>query len=510
VRVSRRQAIRAAAAWAALALPVLLTLDSSPVWANLGGVALLGAALAGCRTRPLVALLIVFALPLINGNFAFALPVISYLVGRWAAHVRPVVWAFAGICVAGAAVNLLRGVSVTVWFPLTIWLVLLGVLPWLAGRAWRQYTELVAAGWQRAEQLEREQEIVAERERLRERSRIAQDMHDSLGHELSLIALRAGALELTPDLAEPHRAAAGELRASASEATQRLQDIIGVLREDAEPAPLEPAGRSIAGLVERAVASGLAVRLDTSGGADGPAPVMVDRAAYRVVQEALTNAAKHAPGATVTVRVERSAEGTTVTVRNPRPPAGPLPGRTGGGFGLTGLHERVRLTGGTLEAGQAADGGFRVHARLPHAGPVRERGSTGDGAPTESAYQLALRRWRLRRDLITVVVAPAVLMSLFGAVMVAYYVHATLNSVLEPADYQRLTIGQDQAQVEAVLPDRTMLSDPIRDEPPVPPGATCRRYRSDANLLGFGEFYRLCFSGGRLAAKDTLVTGGDT
>lgn len=495
-----------------LALPVLLTLGDSAfgVWADLGGLALLGAVLAMCRTRPLVALLIVFALPLINGNFAFALPVVSYLAGRWAAHVRPVVWAFTGICVAGVALNLLRGIAVTIWFPLSIWLVLLGVLPWLAGRAWRQYTELVAAGWQRAEQLEREQAIVAERERLRERSRIAQDMHDSLGHELSLIALRAGALEVAPDLAEPHRVAAGELRASTSEATERLQDIIGVLREDAEPAPLEPAGRSIAALVERAAASGLAIRLYDPDGTGGSAPVMVDRAAYRVVQEALTNAAKHAPGAAVTVKVARSAEGTTVTVHHPRPPAGQLPSRTGGGLGLTGLHERVRLTGGTLEAGPTADGGFRVHAWLPHAGPVRERGGTGEGAPTVSAQQLALRRWRLRRDLITVVVAPAILMSLLSAVMVAYYVHATLNSVLLPADFERLTIGQDQAQVEAVLPDRTMLGDFSRSEPPIPPGAVCRIYRSDANILGTGEFYRLCFARGHLVAKDTLGTRGDT
>ena len=122
-----------------------------------------------------------FALPLVGGNFTFALPLVSYRVGRRSEHVRPVVWAFTLVFVGGATLNTLRGVPVTVWFPLTMWLVLLGVLPWLAGRTWRQYTELVRAGWQRAEQLEREQQIVAERERLRERALIAQDMHDSLG-----------------------------------------------------------------------------------------------------------------------------------------------------------------------------------------------------------------------------------------------------------------------------------------------------------------------------------------
>jgi hypothetical protein len=278
-----------------------------------------------------------------------------------------------------------------------------------------------------------------------------------------------------------------------------------VLREDAEPAPLEPAGRSIAALVERAAASGLAIRLDEES--DGTVPLIVEHAAYRVVQEALTNAAKHAPGAAVVVRLERSAAETTVTVSNARPPAGPQTGRAGSGQGLTGVHERVRQTGGTLQAGPARDGGFHLHARLPHIGPVRER-TTENRALTESARQLAQRRRWLRRDLVTVVVAPAALVALIGAIMVAYYVYATVNSVLDPADFQRLRIGESRAAMEEILPRRTMLGGTSADEPAIPAGATCRRYRSDADLLRTGEFYRLCFAGDRLVAKDILGTKG--
>ncbi|MGH3928880.1 MAG: histidine kinase, partial [Pseudonocardiaceae bacterium] len=110
---------------------------------------------------------------------------------------------------------------------------------------------LVSAGWERAERMEREQQMIVDQARLRERARIAQDMHDSLGHELSLIALRAGALELDPDLDERHRAAAAELRGSASTATERLGEIIGVLREENTDPPMQPSGESIVELVDR-------------------------------------------------------------------------------------------------------------------------------------------------------------------------------------------------------------------------------------------------------------------
>src|SRR5688500_17952609 len=115
-------------------------------------------------------------------------------------------------------------------------LVYAGLFPWLVGRYRRQQRALVAAGWEQAEQLEREQRMLAREVRLRERARIAEDMHDSLGHELSLLALRAGALELSADLDERTRAVAGQLRAGAAAATGQLRDIIDVLRDDPDPA----------------------------------------------------------------------------------------------------------------------------------------------------------------------------------------------------------------------------------------------------------------------------------
>jgi signal transduction histidine kinase len=205
------------------------------------------------------------------------------------------------------------------------------LLPWFVGRYRRQHLAL-------AERLRAD----AVQAGPRERARIARDMHDSLGHELTLLALRAGALELAPDLPARHRDAIGELRAGAGAATERLSEIIGLLRFDDD----------IATLVGRAVASGMQVRLVGDSGS---------RTAYRVVQESLTNAAKHARGAPVDVELRQTSASVVVSVVN-GPSSTPSSGT--GGHGLVGLAERVRLAGGTFEAAPRPDGGFAVVATL--------------------------------------------------------------------------------------------------------------------------------------------------
>jgi signal transduction histidine kinase len=291
------------------------------------------------------------------------LVVAAYLHGR---H-RPAAydWVLLAVAAAAGVVHLVpdvwRGAGALMALGLFV------VLPWLAGRFRRQQAELVSAGRERIARLEREQELVAEHARLRERARIAADMHDSLGHELALIALRAGALELATDMTEPNQEAAAALRVSAVTATDRLRRTVGMLREPAGPAPTEPPDESVEELVDRARAAGIAVDLRRDGQPGAPAPV-VDRAVHRVVQESLTNAARHAPGAGVVVQVRHAAGEVSVTVRNTAGQAPPAPST--GGTGLAGLQERVRLLGGTLHAGPQKDGqqdgGFAVTARIPH------------------------------------------------------------------------------------------------------------------------------------------------
>ena len=243
---------------------------------------------------------------------------------------------------------------------------LLVVLPWLTGRFRRQQAELVLAGRERVAQLERERELVGERAKLRERARIAADMHDSLGHELALIALRAGALELAADMTRPNQQAAAQLRASAVTATDRLRRTVGLLRETrtapADRAPTEPPDETVEALVARARDAGMTVEFRHDG-EPAALPPLVDRAVHRVVQEALTNAARHAPGADVLVVLAQTDAELVVSVTNTGPRA--MPRSSDGGSGLAGLRERVRLLGGTLRAGPHPDG-FAVTAHFPH------------------------------------------------------------------------------------------------------------------------------------------------
>jgi signal transduction histidine kinase len=228
---------------------------------------------------------------------------------------------------------------------------------------------LLRALTERAERAEREQRLLAEQARAEERARLAAEMHDVVTHRLSLMVLQAGALRVTaPD--EPTRKAAEELRAAGCRALDELRDLVGILRTtpdgDQTPEEAHPSTVELAALAAESTAVGLATELVEDGDPQLASPV-VGRTVYRIVQEALTNAHKHAPGASVTVRVHYNPTDVRLEVCNTtptRPVDAGLVG-TGSGMGLATLRQRVELVGGTLGAGPAPDGGFCVDATLP-------------------------------------------------------------------------------------------------------------------------------------------------
>ncbi|MEU9351050.1 sensor histidine kinase [Streptomyces griseoloalbus] len=255
---------------------------------------------------------------------------------------------------------------------------LCAVVTGLADRNWQAYLRQTE---ERAVQAERTREEAARRRAGEERLRIARELHDSLTHSISIVKLQAGvAVHLARKRGEEVPPALLAIQEASGEAMRELRATLEVLRTD------EPAGTPEQ-LVERARAAGLAVELTVTGDAR-PLDAAVDRAAYRIVQEALTNAARHAGAAKVTVRLDYGGAELTIGVDDDgsadpdRPPAP--------GTGLTGMRERVTALGGTLTTGPRAEGGFSVRARLPLGerddhGPRSARGARSAAVAGESA-----------------------------------------------------------------------------------------------------------------------------
>jgi signal transduction histidine kinase len=429
------------------------------------------------------------------GWLALPMIVLSYLAGRRMASLALAQWVFTAVAFAGLAVAFWRSPDPLVaWFGMVQAEFGVSVLPWWVGR----YRRL------RAEHREREKVIVAEQARSRERSRIARDMHDSLGHELALIALHGGALELADGLTDEQRRRAEELRAGAVRATDRLHEIVRVLGRADAATDLQPPDESIDDLVGRVAAAGLRVRLCHEGPAPGWSP-MTSQAAHRVVQESLTNAARHAPGAPVTVTVATSDDpadaGTRIDVVNEAAasPSSAAGNGAGTGQGLIGLAERVRLAGGRLDAGPRPDGGWAVTATLPD-----DARPSGDESPAGFELRTS-RRLTRRRQLQTAVLPVGLGLALIAALVVVQAV-TVLRTGLAPERYQELRIGAPRAEVEPLLPAHELDEAPaVLTGPPPPAGASCVYYQAGDRLTDIDpDIYRLCFADDVLVSKHYL------
>jgi signal transduction histidine kinase len=371
----------------ALGLAVSPPAGGVPAWAaavsaGIGSVALLGLR----RSRPaLVAVLVVLASTFWSAAFGAALVAIVSLATwrRW--------WSVLGVgalFVATTTVDALTGDSTGPWWRQDVAaLVLYGALVGL-GAYQGSRRELVEALGERARAAEREQAARVEQAKVAERARIAREMHDVLAHRISLVAMNAGVLAFRTDLpADQAAATAGVVRDNANLALVELKQVLGVLRSsdgssdgslDRAPgvgAPVDvperpqPTLADLDDLVREAVEGGGAVRVDIdveTSGRLAELPSQLSRDAYRIVQEALTNARKHAPGSPVVVQVDGAPGGLlNVEVRNaPSASASSRPVE-GARMGLVGVAERARLAGGRLEHGPDRHGGYVLLTVLP-------------------------------------------------------------------------------------------------------------------------------------------------
>jgi signal transduction histidine kinase len=382
VSVSRRDAFDAAVAalllLAGLADWTTGVLDGTypePRWAHLPFIVATAVPLAFRRRRPLLAFLVFGVLQTVWIDLLFGLdvqpPIIPFV------QLLVVVYSAAAYCDGresrAAAVVFALGVASDI--PPLVLGKPLGlvatpnialVIAFLVGLAFarlRRRTDEQAEALARAE-LERQ--AAAEQAAAEERARIARELHDVISHDVSLMVLQASVERRVHTGDDATAQALKSIESTGREALAELRRMLGVLRHD-DSAPLrpQPGLAQLPDLVEQARAAGLPVDLVVDG-QPVAVPPGLDIAAYRIVQESLTNAAKHAVGAAVTATLRyrsQTLEIEVVNARSPAPPTVPLP--PGGGHGLVGMQERVSLFGGTIEAAGSRDEGFRLRAMLP-------------------------------------------------------------------------------------------------------------------------------------------------
>ncbi|MCX4512032.1 histidine kinase [Streptomyces sp. NBC_01619] len=505
------------------------------------------------RRLPATVLTVTAALAPVGNGFLPLLLVVGWSAGHRITGARRAVGAFIGayvLCVAFTLVEVWSSEpSVSLVLFTTLLYLAMTVMPGLASRYWTQRRTLLRTLQERNGQLLRERAMVAGQARLRERQRIAQDMHDSLGHQLALISVHTGALEVDRELTTRQREAVGVLREASVTAMHELREVVGILRDGVEaPAPesVDESGRAargtagIADLVESAKAAGSMVELRHSGEAR-PLAAAADHAAYRIAQEALTNAFKHAPGAAITVELRYEPDSLVVEIVN-----GAAVGTGGevvsGGQGLTGLYERARLVGGMVHAGAASEGGFRVAGVLPYGvveavpytessfAEVRPSGDVAVDARWQSPGALAgnglpamdwsvregEREWAMGRGArgsgvggvavgCGIAVAAVALLGAAALFGVFFMVGSMDKGMIEPAEYEAIEVGMAEKDVRDQLPSGdTIATAGLGDKgPEQPKGSRCLVLLSSepGESWETEPVFRFCFEDGKLVEK---------
>jgi signal transduction histidine kinase len=347
--------------------------EPGPLWINVAGVLLISASVCVRRVSPLAAtavwLAALIAMVLLGATpTSYSTPILSLFLLPYATGSRlPSRPALATLAMLWAGV-------------LAVWLAdperILGdlffpgsfaTLFWMAGRAVRSRSELTAELHEAAVRAGEARDHEATRAVTEERRRIAREMHDVVGHSVSMMVVQAGGARRILERDPARAIAAAELiEQTGREALAEMRSLLGVLHADDQGGPEyapQPSLRELEALVERARAAGVPVDL-TVDGAQRELPAGLDLAAYRVVQEALTNVVKHGGRAPTEVRVHYRADAVEVRIADRGDGAVELR-LDGGGHGLVGMTERVRMYGGKLHAGRRPGGGFEVHAVLP-------------------------------------------------------------------------------------------------------------------------------------------------
>jgi signal transduction histidine kinase len=370
--------------------------------------------------------------------------------------------------------------------------------PLTTRRAVSQRREFHQRGWELAA-IESRRRASQTREVLqRERMTLAAEMHDGLGHSLTLIAVRLGQLSLAPTLSDADRTQVSDIRTLAADAADQLGLAVRLLRQSEDPA----AGWTPPNIDEAVVrARHAGIDVDAHIAAD-----LADRlgdealnAVARVVQEGLTNASKHSPGQPVTVRVEIEDETVTAVVRNPRGEGESSAHTPDSGFGLHGLRHRAAILGGTLTVRHTSTE-FSLILTLPtHARPSADSAAPDEGivAAEDAAATLRSRATR------AAIAVPTTILGALVFIAGGYFVLANTLSVMTTAQFADISVGDTQETVERSLPALEML-DPPRDDFPPRPDEACHYFEEEISFFERVDVHVVCFATGQVSRIGTV------
>jgi signal transduction histidine kinase len=369
-RPSRVDAVLALAVTAMGFVEVAVGQLQGPAWATVPSVLLSGAPLLWRRRFPWTALLVSYGT--IFGLYLAGVDQYNYLASVASALI--IVFTFAGAVELGQAVAglvvaaALLTVSALQGIPGIIWGNGLVLGAWAAGRAIRARRLLIEELARTTTALRESREQHAEDAVAAERTRIARELHDVIAHSVGVMVVQAGAAEqMIPIAPERATTAVRSVQECGRQALTDLRRLLGVLRPDGEDAgelAPQPGLGDVPELLDRLDAAGLAVRL-TSSGTVRPLAPGVDLAAYRIVQEGLTNVLKHAGATGAFLDVRYDDDGVGIEIRNAAGEPTVRRRVDGAGHGLVGMRERALMCGGSFAAGPEDGGGFAVRVRLP-------------------------------------------------------------------------------------------------------------------------------------------------
>lgn len=416
-----------------------------------------------------------------NGAWILLAPVAaicSYLAGRHVASWFHGLLAFGTGLLAAALTLILSSPVSLLTFALNILtgVVLFALLPWWIGRS-RRVAYLFRA---------QERQHLVVQAQLRERARIAGSMHDQLGHDLALLALASGGLQVSLDKGSTAYTQAAKIREQADEAIDHLHQIIGVLHDDRARAPLEPADAGFERFIEQTRAKGMDIRFHQLGSLSAGSGASL---VLQTVQEALTNAAKYAPHHVVDIELDTRSSPISLSVSNPL--TGEIPSARHGATGLASLRASLEAQGGSLRVTRSKDR-FELLAVIAQPEPSE---------PLPAEHRPANHRSRLTRILV-----PILAVAVIAATLLLLQDATYRATALPPAEFQNLTLGMSHEQVDQVVQAKGLDKPlPVIYETAPPAGAKCRYYAARSGLLDLGsDMFRLCYTEEELVSADRL------